>query len=76
MSSITITLPQQEKSRLARLASRYGLSIAELSRQILETLSETVPSESIREYEHPVSLKQSIRRGYRDQKSGRIRTTL
>mgnify|MGYP001591167185 FL=1 len=76
MTTFTITLPKKEKARLAHIASRYGLSLVELSRHVLTTLSDTIPLEYINEYENPISLKQSIRRGYRDMKVGRVHDTL
>ncbi|MEI8327661.1 MAG: hypothetical protein WCG02_00810 [Candidatus Taylorbacteria bacterium] len=76
MSSITITLPKQEKGRLTRIASRFGLSLVELSQYVLTTLSESTPMESIQEYDRPITLKQSIRRGYVDSKAGRVHSTL
>ena len=76
MTSITIALPKQEKNRLARIAARYGLSLSQLSRFVLEELSEAVPMESLYEYENPIALKQSIRRGLRDCKAGRVSRVL
>lgn len=72
MDKFTINLPKQDQNRLTRLALRYGLSLPEFSRLILEELSNTFPEESFEDYRNPRALKASFKRALRDWQSGRI----
>jgi hypothetical protein len=73
---ISITLPRDDKERLSRLALRYGLSLPEFSRRILQEVASEIPSESFDDYEHPTRLRASFKRALRDWKAGRVRTSL
>lgn len=75
-TSISIELPRSEKERLSRLALRYGLSLPEFSRRILQEISSEIPEESFDDYEHPARLRASFKRALRDWKAGRIREHL
>mgnify|MGYP001564734249 FL=1 len=75
-TSISIELPRGEKERLSRLALRYGLSLSEFSRRILQEIASEIPEESFNDYEHPARLRVSFKRALRDWKAGRIRTRL
>ena len=76
MSAINITLPKNEKERLQRLALRYGPSLPEFSRKILQELSEEIPEESFADYKKPRELKASLKRALRDWKAGRVSVKL
>ena len=75
-TSISIALPRNEKERLSRLALRYGLSLPEFSRRVLQEVASEIPEESINDYEHPARLKASFKRALRDWKVGRVHTRL
>ena len=75
-SNLTITLPKKKKERLNRLALRYGLSLKELSRRILEEIASEIPEESLRDYTSPKAVKASLKRALRDWRIGRVRATL
>jgi len=75
-TSISIELPQSEKERLNSLALRYGLSLPEFSRRILQEIASEIPEESFADYEHPVKLRASFKRALHDWKAGRTRTRL
>ena len=75
-TSISITLPRDEKERLSRLALRYGFSLPKFLQRILQEVSSEIPEESINEYEHPARLKASFKRALRDWKAGRVHTRL
>ena len=72
MSRIIITLPKQEKGRLMRLALRYGLSLPEFSRKILEELSVLFPEESFNDYKNPKHLKASFNKALTEWKVGQV----
>lgn len=76
MTTINIPLTKQAKQRLTRIALRYGLSLPEFSRHILEELTEEVPEEKLSDYEYPKRLEASLRRALRDWKMGRVRQKL
>lgn len=75
-SSITIPMPKKEKERLNRLALRYGFSLAEFSRRLLEEIHSDIPEESFRDYENPRRLRASFGRALHDWKKERIRAKL
>ena len=75
-TTINVTLPKKERERLERLALRYGFSLAEFSRRLLEEISSQIPGESFRDYENPKELRTSFERAIRDWKAGRIRGKL
>ena len=74
--SLIISLPKQEKERLSRLALRYGLSLSEFSKKVLQELISEFPKESFQDYEKPKALRASFSRALRDYHSGKIRTSL
>lgn len=76
MHTITIKLPKTAEDRLQRLAVRYGFSVTELSRHVLEELVQAVPEETFVDYRNPRALRASVRRGFHDYAKGRIRTRL
>lgn len=75
-STLTIALSKKEKLRLSRLALRYGLSLAEFSRCVLEQIASEIPEESLRDYVKPRALKASLRRALRDWQVGRVHAKL
>ena len=76
MSILSIPLPKQKQEQLTRLALRYGLSLPEFSRRVLEELSSDIPEESFDDYENPKELKASFNRAMRDVQAGRVYKTL
>lgn len=76
MNVLTILLPKKEKERLSRLALRYGLSLPEFSRRILEEVASDIPEESFEDYDNPKRLKDSFKRALRDWHLGRVYTRL
>lgn len=75
-STITIKLPRQEQERLSRLALRYGLSLPEFSRRVLEELAAEFPEDSFANYQNPKALKASFLRALRDWRAGRVSARL
>ena len=75
-SSVTIKLPKSERERLTRLALRYGLSLPELSRRILQEVASDIPEESFDDYENPEELRASFNQALRDYRAGRVHTKL
>lgn len=75
-STITISLPKQEKDRLERLALRYGLSLPELSRRVLEEISSDIPEESLNEYLRPRELASSLKQALQDWQRGHVQAQL
>lgn len=71
-STITIALPKEKKVKLERLALRYGLSLPELSRRVLEELAAEMPTESLKDYKHPKRIRASLTRALRDWKTGNV----
>lgn len=76
ISSITISLPKQEKNKLTKIAGNLGISVSELSRRVLAELNSMLPIETIREYANPVSLKTSLRHAMKDWKEERVNVSL
>ena len=75
-STVTIKLPKQERERLGRLALRYGFSLPEFSRRILEELAAAFPEDSFENYRNPKALKSSFRRALRDWQRGHLSARL
>ena len=59
-SLLTVNLSRLEKERLHRLALRYGLSLQEFSKKVLEELTSEFLEESWRDYESPKVLRASF----------------
>jgi len=76
MPDISISLPKEKRERLTRLALRFGLSLPEFSRRILEEVSSDIQEESLSEYDDPKELKASFNRALRDWRVGRVHTSL
>lgn len=72
MNGITIALPKQKKEQLSRLARRYGLSLPEFSRRVLEELSSEFPQESFADYNNPDGLHLSFNKALLEWKTGRV----
>lgn len=70
--TIAVALPKEKKAKLERLALRYGLSLPEFSRRVLEELAAEIPTESLSGYKHPKRIKASLARALRDWKAGRV----
>lgn len=75
-STVTVNLSKREKERLSRLALRYGLSLPEFSRRILEEIASEIPKESFQDYKRPRALKASLKRALRDWQAGRVTAKL
>lgn len=76
LTTINIPLPKGEKERLTRLAIRYGLSLPEFSRRVLQEITSAIPEESFEDYKNPNLLKASFQRALRDWQRGRVKTKL
>lgn len=72
--NITITLNQQEKDRLSRLALSYGLSLPDFSHKVLTELNETFPTESFKDYKNPKLAERAFNRALNNLKAGRVKT--
>ena len=58
------------------LALRFGLSLPEFSRRILEEVPSDIQEESFSDYEDSKELKASFSRALRDWRTGRVHTAL
>lgn len=72
MTTLTIPLPKKEKERLNRLAIRYGLSLENFSRKILEEITSDITEESFKDYENSDELKESFKKALNDWRKGRV----
>ncbi len=75
-AALTIALSKREKTRLTRLALRFGLSLTEFSRRVLQEIASEIPEESFQHYENPRALKASLNRALGDWQAGRMSTKL
>lgn len=73
---LSVSLPKRERSRLGRLAVRYGCSLPEFASRVLRELSDVLPTETFANYEHPRALRASLDRALRDWRRGRTRNRL
>lgn len=76
MVTLTIPLLKKEEKRLERLALRYGFSLPEFLRKILEEIFSEIPEESFNDYKHPKRLQSSFNRALHDWKAGRVSSHL
>lgn len=76
MTTVTISLPKQEKNRLSRLAIQYGFSLREFLTKIIQEISSEIPEESWNEYTNPKNLQKSFLNAIKDYKDGRFYKTL
>ncbi len=76
METLTISITKKEKVRLHRVALRYGLSLGEFSRHVLEDLSSRIPEESLEEYKHPEKILTSFKKALSEYRRGRVSTRL
>lgn len=74
--TISIPLPRRERGRLGRLAMRYGCSLPEFASRVLREIHDSLPTETITEYERPRELRSSLNRALRDWRRGRTRNRL
>ncbi len=76
MTTLNIPLAKGTKERLTRIAIRYGLSLRDFSRHVLEEVTEDIPEEKLSDYAQPKRLEASLRRALRDWRAGRVRRKL
>ncbi|MDP1688934.1 MAG: hypothetical protein Q8L47_02280 [bacterium] len=69
MSIVTVNIPKIEKERLSKIALRYGLSLPELARRVLEEISSEIPNESFGEYKNSKQLRSSFNKALKDWES-------
>ncbi len=75
MTTLNIPLSKTDKERLTIRAKRFGFPLYEFSLLALKTFI-PLPQESLREYEHPLSIKKAIRRARKEYREGKVHTTL
>ena len=71
-SQITINLPLRQKEKLTRIALRYGLSLQDLTRHILEEITTGIGEESLSEYAHPARIRRSLKNALKEWESGTV----
>jgi len=76
MTTINIKIKESEKEKLSRIALRYGLSLSELARRVLEEVREEFELESINDYKNPKEVLKDIDRALLDYKKGIFETKL
>ena len=76
MTTINIKIKESEKAKLSRIALRYGLSLSELARRVLEEVREEFELESINDYKNPKEVLKDIDRALLDYKKGIFETKL
>lgn len=70
MNTINIKLNNAEKQRLSAIAMRYGLTLPDLAKKVLQEVKEQFELESLNEYENPSKIKKSIKTALLDYKKG------
>ena len=76
MNTINVKLNSSEKQRLSAIAMRYGLTLPDLARKVLQEVKEQFELESLEEYENPDKIKKSIKTALQDYKKGKFLTKL
>ncbi len=76
MNTINIKLNNSEKQRLSAIAMRYGLTLPDLAKKVLQEVKEQFELESIEEYENPGKVKKTIKTALLDYKKGKFLTKL
>jgi len=76
MNTITIKVKKSEKEKLSRLAMRYGLSLPELAKRVLEGVREEFELESISGYKNPKEVLKDIDEALSDYKKDVFETNL
>lgn len=75
-ATLRVPLPRREQERLQRIALRFGLSLPDLSRRILQEIAGDMEEESLTAYRRPKALHASLQRAMRDLQRGRVSQTL
>lgn len=76
MNTINIKLNNSEKQRLSAIAMRYGLTLPELTKKILQQIREQFKTESLDEYKNPEKVAKAIKTALGDYKKGKFLTKL
>ncbi len=76
MTAINIKLNSSEKQRLSAIAMRYGLTLPDLAKKVLQEIKEQFELESLDEYENPTKVKRAIKTALADYQKGRFLTKL
>jgi len=76
MTTINIKLNNSEKQRLSAIAMRYGLTLPDLAKKVLQEVREQFELESLDHYENPEKIRKTIKRGISDYKKGKFFTKL
>ena len=76
MNSINIKFKKSEKEKLSRLAMRYGLSLPELAKRVLQEVREEFELESVHDYKNPKEILKDIDGALSDYKKGIFKTKL
>ncbi len=76
MTSINIKLNNSEKQRLSAIAMRYGLTLPDLAKKVLQEVKEQFELESLDEYENPNKVSKAIKTALREYKKGKFLTKL
>lgn len=76
MNTINIKLNNSEKQRLSAIAMRYGLTLPDLAKKVLQEVKEQFELESLSEYENPNKVKKAIKTALQDYKKGKFLTKL
>ncbi len=72
MTTINIKLNNSEKQRLSAIAMRYGLTLPDLAKKVLEELKGQFELESIHEYENPSKVAKAVKIALQDYKKGKF----
>ena len=76
MDTINLQFTKSEKERLSKIAMRYGLTLPELAKKVLNEIREQFELESIKDYENPAQIKKSLKNALSDYKKGNFATKL
>lgn len=76
MNTITIKVTKLEREKLNRIALRYGLSLQELAKKVLEEVREEIEVESLNDYKNPTGVKRAFQKALKEYGRGEFLTKL
>jgi hypothetical protein len=76
MNTLTLKIKKSEQDRLNRIAMRYGLSLPELAKRVLEEVREEFELESVNDYKNSKEVLKDIDEAPLEYKKGIFETKL
>ena len=75
-NGLILNLTKQSKTKLQRIAVQYGLSLADFSQHILESVSAAVPEELLSDYKNAPGVRTQLKTAMREYRAGKVRSRL